>query len=327
MHTIADLKTVSPLNTVEDDRRISICGNPHMNQHAENDSMYHYGLNTKQHDLKKLFGKVNVVITAGSSSRIRTLAKELHAKYCPNDSEDSLHDFAELAGRYSMFCVENVLMFNHGIGTGSASIAFHEILKLLDYAEVPRDGFVFIRIGTCGGIGIQPGTICLSERVLTETLSENFPFVECGKLRPMPMLLDPTLRSQLADTAASLGIAHTECKTLGTNDFYLGQGRLDGAFCGYGESERFQFLQKLHKQGIRNIEMESHTFSAFCTRANIKGAVMCVSLLNRLGKGKDNDLIVASKDTLTGWMENGMLILKEFIERRRKQMGEKPGNN
>ena len=33
-------------------------------------------------------------------------------------------------------------------------------------------------------------------------------------------------------------------KTMGTDDFYEGQGRLDGAFCEYTEAEKFEYLQK-----------------------------------------------------------------------------------
>jgi len=278
--------------------------------------MYHYGLNTKQHDLKSLFGKVKIVITAGSQSRIRNFSQELFEKYCPEEVEKGIlpHDYAAQAGRFSLFCIEHVLLFNHGMGSGSASIAFHEILKLLDYAGIPRDGFAFIRIGTCGGVGVTPGTICLTERVLTETLDENFPFVECGKVKPMPMNLNADLRSNLEKIADELKIARISCKTLGTNDFYLGQGRLDGAFCGYGEDERFEFLGELHRRGVRNIEMESHTFSAFCTRPKVKGAVMCVALLNRFGKGKQHDQITADMATMSQWMDNGMKILIKFIE-------------
>lgn len=34
-------------------------------------------------------------------------------------------------------------------------------------------------------------------------------------------------------------------KTMCTNDFYEGQGRLDGAFCDYGEQEKMEYLNKL----------------------------------------------------------------------------------
>jgi len=290
----------------------SICKNKNLESYAENDTMYHFGINTQTHDIKKIFGKVRVVITGGSQSRIISLGKLLHQKYINDDEEP--HDYAIQAGRYSMFCVNHVLTFNHGMGTGSASIAFHECLKLLDYAGVKKSDVSLIRIGTCGGIGVNPGTICLTRSVLTETLEENFPFVECGKVKPMPMILDSELGDTLSEIASNLGVSSLVCKTLGTNDFYLGQGRLDGAFCDYDEDERYNFLKLLHDKGVRNIEMESHTFAAFCNRANVQGAVMCVALLNRLGKTCENDQVTADSGTMKAWMDKALQVLLEYVD-------------
>ena len=51
----------------------------------------------------------------------------------------------------------------------------------------------------------------------------------------------------------------------------IGQGRLDGAFCDYSEKEKMAFLNEIHEQGVRNIEMESLCFAAMCHHARIKG--------------------------------------------------------
>ena len=39
--------------------------------------------------------------------------------------------------------------------------------------------------------------------------------------------------------------------------FYEGQGRLDGALCQYSLEDKMRFLNRLHAEGVRNIEMES----------------------------------------------------------------------
>jgi uridine phosphorylase len=67
-----------------------------------------------------------------------------------------------------------------------------------------------------------------------------------------------------------------------TNDFYEGQGRLDGAFCEFSESEKMEYLEKLKDFGVVNIEMESTIFAALTHHAGIKSAIVCVSLLDRL---------------------------------------------
>ena len=62
----------------------------------------------------------------------------------------------------------------------------------------------------------------------------------------------------------------------------LGQARLDGAFCDYGEEHKMAYLQKVHKAGVCNIEMESACFAAMCKRASIPAGIVCVTLINRL---------------------------------------------
>jgi len=52
---------------------------------------------------------------------------------------------------------------------------------------------------------------------------------------------------------------------------YIGQGRLDGAFCEYTPADKMEFLRDAYSRGVRNIEMESVCFAAFCRRANVRG--------------------------------------------------------
>merc|ERR1711916_87979 len=70
--------------------------------------------------------------------------------------------------------------------------------------------------------------------------------------------------------------------TIGADCFYEGQARLDGAICEHTEEEKFAFLRRAHDIGIRNIEMESLVFAAFCQKVGIRGAVVCATLLDRL---------------------------------------------
>lgn len=71
-------------------------------------------------------------------------------------------------------------------------------------------------------------------------------------------------------------------KTMCTYDFYEGQGRLDGAFCEFTENDKMEYLNKVHKAGVVNIEMESLSFASLTHHAGIKSAVVCVTLLDRL---------------------------------------------
>ena len=75
--------------------------------------------------------------------------------------------------RYSMFKVGPVLAISHGMGIPSITILLHEVIKLLAHAGVKDP--VFFRIGTCGGIGLEGGTVVVTEEVLNGELN---PYLE-----------------------------------------------------------------------------------------------------------------------------------------------------
>lgn len=50
------------------------------------------------------------------------------------------------------------------MGTPSLGILLHEILKLMYHARCKDP--IFIRIGTCGGIGVEGGTVVITEEAV-----------------------------------------------------------------------------------------------------------------------------------------------------------------
>ena len=73
-------------------------------------------------------------------------------------------------------------------------------------------------------------------------------------------------------------------------------GRLDGAICEYDNDGKMAFLEKLHKYGVRNIEMEAAMFASFTHRLGIRGTGLCATLLDRL----EGDQVCWWSSTL-GW--------------------------
>lgn len=47
------------------------------------------------------------------------------------------------------------------MGVPSIGILLHEMIKLMYHAKVKDP--VFFRIGTCGGLGLEPGTVVISD--------------------------------------------------------------------------------------------------------------------------------------------------------------------
>lgn len=250
--------------------------NPNLNN-IEIDHLYHLGLDSSQ-DLNAMFGDVKFVCMMGSSLRIKDFAEKVSRSLGVEIPEEGIQPIGKTE-RCSLYKVGPVICVSHGMGAPSILIFLHELSKLIEYARA--SDVQFIRIGTSGALGLTPGTVVVSEGVLNGKLEPIFEQIGLGKtLRyetGIHLPLAEGLLQSRGDFEAVLGL------TLGTDDFYEGQGRMDGALLPpYSEAERMNFLKRAHEKGVRNIEMESTAFASFCRRANIPAAIVCATFINRL---------------------------------------------
>lgn len=79
-----------------------------------------------------------------------------------------------------------------------------------------------------------------------------------GKVVQRPTKLDVNLAEEIESFANPIqdGFKIVSGGTMSADDFFVGQGRLDGAICDYSELDKLNYLEKLHKFGVVNIEME-----------------------------------------------------------------------
>ncbi|MFH4982863.1 hypothetical protein AB6A40_009572 [Gnathostoma spinigerum] len=202
----------------------------------------------------------------------------------------------------------------HGMGSPSLSIMLNEIIKLLHYAKA--SDVTFIRLGTSGGVGVEPGTVIVSSGTLNGALQEaHFQYIK-GELVVRPAPLDQDLKQSLFELAKRLRLPVDTGKTLCADDFYEGQMRLDGAFCDYTSEDKFAFLKKLYAIGVRNIEMESSCFASFTHRAGIRAAIVCVALINRM-KG-DQVVVGVDKSTYVEFETRPFKLVTAYIKEQLK---------
>ena len=60
--------------------------------------------------------------------------------------------------------------------------------------------------------------------------------------------LDPALNAELQRACTDLNVPLRHGNTMGTDDFYEAQSRLDGAFCQITEADKFSFLNRAYSQ-------------------------------------------------------------------------------
>jgi len=179
--------------------------------------------------------------------------------------------------------VGKVLIVSHGMGNPSCSIFLHETAKLLWHAKVDFSKIRLIRLGTSGGLGVPAGTVVVASQAMDATLELGYELVSLGEKMRLPAVADRQLNDALLQSNSGLSYQVTEGITIATDDYYEGQGRLDGAFeTWYSESDKCCFLQKANSKGAINMEMEATVFLAFFQRLNLPATVVCATLLDRL---------------------------------------------
>ncbi|KAK0089945.1 hypothetical protein PV325_004422 [Microctonus aethiopoides] len=277
----------------------------------DQDILYHLALGSGSHDLVEMFGDIKFVCMGGTPKRMENFAyfimKEIGHKL---PTGTTLMDISQYSYRYSMYKVGPVLSISHGMGIPSVGILLHEVIKLMYHARVKDP--IFIRVGTCGGVGLEGGTVVISEEAVDGMLKPYFEVPVLGKMVRRPAKLDKQLVREINALSNPEDPYDTVIgKTMCTHDFYEGQGRLDGAFCEYTEVDKMDYLHKLQKSGVVNIEMEAVAFAALTHHAGIKSAIVCVTLLDRL-KG---DQLMAPKEVLEEWQKRPQMLVARYITR------------
>eukprot|EP00929_Paragymnodinium_shiwhaense_P100089 TRINITY_DN6213_c0_g1_i1.p1 TRINITY_DN6213_c0_g1~~TRINITY_DN6213_c0_g1_i1.p1 ORF type:complete len:339 (-),score=99.46 TRINITY_DN6213_c0_g1_i1:218-1234(-) len=296
-------------------RNIHPCLNPELRK-LDSDFLYHLGLST-QNDLPAMFGDVRLVCMHGSADRALRFAQRLGTEVF-NVPKDDVKPLGKTE-RCIMCKVGPVISISHGMGMPSMSIFLHEVTKMLCYAGCPMESMEFVRMGTSGGIGVDPGTVVISKEGFDSCLLPGFEHVSLGKKERWPALANAGLVERLAAVAKGQGADSEDLPalvgcTMGADDFYEGQGRLDGALSSwYTAEDKLEFLKKAHSLGVRNIEMECQCFLAFYQRLGVgAAAVVCPTLVNRL----NGDQVTSTPEELQAYTDRVQKLMIRYIRQK-----------
>ncbi|XP_073817980.1 uridine phosphorylase 2 [Musca autumnalis] len=290
--------------------------NPHLNT-MTSDFLYHININvadTKNPtEIIQKFGDVKFVCLGGTKNRMLALAKYLR-KILQLDETEELVDISEAGNRYAVFKVGPVLCCSHGVGMSTMSVLLHELLKLVHYAQCKDP--VFIRLGTSGGVGVNPGTVVVSKEAYNGYLRNEHEIAILGKRVVRPAIFDEQVANDLMKYSKyERDYDIIWGNTMAAECFYEGQGRLDGACCDYTEAEKMEFLKQAFEKGVRNIEMEATMFSALTRHVGVKAADVCVTLLNRL----NGDQVHLTKEQKEDFEQRPFTVVGEYIRNVLKQ--------
>ncbi|KAK6745571.1 hypothetical protein RB195_011974 [Necator americanus] len=292
---------------------------------ADDDFLYHFGFGIKTVDIPKVFGDTKFskyqkgsrdqmggfitifefVCTGGSSTRMKLYA-EWFSKECGLECSENL----SRTDRFVLYKTGKVIWVNHGMGSPSLSILLVEMLKIMHHAKA--EDVKFIRVGTSGGVGVEPGTVVVTTGVMNGELTDKYVQWINGKKVERDTWLDEDLRKELIAVASEKKIPVEAGLTLCADDFYEGQMRLDGFFCEYKADDKFDFLNKIYEKGVRNFEMECTCFASMTYRAGVKAAIVCVAMLNRM----EGDQVNIEHDQYIEYEERPFRVVTALIRRQ-----------
>ncbi|XP_069763370.1 uridine phosphorylase 1 isoform X2 [Narcine bancroftii] len=194
--------------------------NPHLATLKE-DILYHFDLGTRTHDLPAMFGDIKFVCVGGSSWRMKSFALYMNELLGLGHEAADIRNICAQTDRYCMYKVGPVLSISHGMGIPSISIMLHELIKLLYYAKC--SDVVAFRIGTSGGIGVQPGAVVVTRNSVDASFHPHFEQNVLGTIKAYPTALSESLAQEILQCSKEINRFDTILgNTLCTLDFYEG---------------------------------------------------------------------------------------------------------
>lgn len=275
------------------------------------DQWFHYGITSKDPVLARM-RDVRAVVLAGSGQRIGEFAEHWGEKRAA--PVFSLRKEERFVFRYA----DQVIFSSHGMGMPGASIAMHELMKMIYFLKNGSmeeiDKVFWIRMGTSGGLGLPGGKIVISTEGLQSDLKPYRLYTQ-GRERWFSGKFPENIARQAALTAQEQGIDCILGKTVGCNDFYLEQGRMDGAVNFLGEGEKMAWLRSLYEQGVRNIEMETPMFAGILNHWGFsRFAAACTVIVNRL----ESDQVRISDEEHAQYVLNAEKFLFAYLEKQER---------
>ena len=284
---------------------------------SQKDTYYHFGISSDDPFLKRLQG-VRAIIIAGSGERIKELAWNWST--LNHDAEILAFPKEErFVARYTA----GVLFASHGMGMPSASIALQELMRMLYFLKNGdlelMDGVFWARVGTSGGVGVPGGSLVVSSEGLMADLKP-YRLLRSGQGKYwFDSSFPDAIRKEIVAANAGSGENIVSGKTVACNDFFLEQFRLDGAICFETPESKADWLQRLYRNGVCNIEMEGAMLAGHLNHWGFsRFAMICSTLLNRL----EGDQVTSTPEQLRRYSKNAGMALFKFLEAW--LLGEKP---
>ena len=271
------------------------------------DVYYHFGVASNDPILKK-FKDVKAIVLCGSGGRIIDFADQWSKK-----RKSKIYALPKEERFVTRYC-DGVLFASHGMGMPSASICVQELMRMVyflkdgDLEEI--DKVFWTRVGTSGGVGLEPGTVVVTTDGLMADMKP-YRVLVGEREQYFDGSFPKDVAQDIIEASKNSGLPIAMGKTIAGNEFFIEQMRLDGAICLAEESWKFGWLKWINEGGVRNIEMEGAMLAGYLNHWGFsKFAMICCTLLNRM----DGDQVTATKEELHSYSERSGIVLFNYLD-------------
>lgn len=272
------------------------------------DAYYHLGVSSDDPLLAKL-RDIRAVVMGGSGSRMIGFAEQWSAE----NAGAPIVAFPKEDRFVTRYCA-GVLFTSHGMGMPSASIAVQEVMRLVYFLKGgdlhALDELFWARVGTSGGVGLPAGALVVTTEALMADLKPYRLLDGKGGYHWFDGQFPKDIADAIVAANADRGVLITEGKTVATNEFFIEQFRLDGAFTLTTDDDKMAWLRWLDENGVRNIEMEGAMLAGYLNHWGFRRfAMVCTTMLNRL----DGDQVTASPAQLQEYNERSGTAMFAYL--------------
>lgn len=272
------------------------------------DVYYHFGIASDDPLLEQL-RDVRAVVLAGPGGRI----KEFAHRWSEERGGAPVVALPKEERFVTRYC-DGVLFASHGMGMPSASIAVQELMRLVFFLKGgdhdAMSEVFWARTGTSGGVGLPGGTVVVTtEGVMADLKPYRLLQGGTGEYWFDGTFPEETVRGIVAASEGS-GIPIAVGRTVAGNEFFLEQFRLDGAIRMETLESKMAWLEWIHDEGVRNIEMEGAMLAGYLNHWGFPSfAMICVAILNRL----EGDQVTSTAEELAEFAERVGEVLFAYL--------------
>lgn len=284
--------------------------NPQLAKYKNGDFIPYLNITINQNTIEQ-FSNIEYVILQGSMDRTLSLANILLSQILNlNSSIYSIKNLLPNSSAYAAYKIKNILLVSHGMGNPSILTLLTSLTPLLN---LYNNNFKLIRVGTSGGIGINAGTVVLTQNSYTADIINGYPIFHNNIKTIYPTTMDLKLNQTIIKSWQHQNSEFDliEANTMCADDFYLSQARMDGFIkLDFDKKQQQDYLHTLKKYNICNIEMESGILGFFANLYKISATTISATLVNRL----ETDQVTISADLIKAYSQRSQNIIIHYLK-------------